>query len=204
MQVDRSTSARWVLHFGLMLNDLIRREMRHPNRWWRGDDTYIRVAGRWTHLYRAIASAGNTIDFLLWPNRDLAAAKGFLQLALSGTTVGPRVINVDGHPAYATAIAELKESGDLGRNCRCRPSPYMHNIIEIVFTQMTKPNLLAGRMRGDYVTNLDFALGHKGPVNQQFHRRAFLIRRCIGKTGVDSAAEILDSMSPTEPTPPAD
>jgi len=34
----------------------------------------------------------------------------------------PRVINVDGHPAYARAIAELKRSGDLGRRCRCRPS----------------------------------------------------------------------------------
>jgi DDE domain len=42
----------------------------------------------------------------------------------------PRVINVDGHPAYARAIAELQESGDLGRRCRCRPSPYLNNVIE--------------------------------------------------------------------------
>jgi transposase, IS6 family len=67
---------------------------------------------------------------LLSPNRDLTAAKGFLQLALSGTPVRPRVINVDGHPAYATAIADFKESGALSRRCRCRPSPYLNNIIE--------------------------------------------------------------------------
>ena len=40
------------------------------------------------------------------------------------------MINVDGHPAYARAIAELKQSGDLGRRCRCRPSPYLNNVIE--------------------------------------------------------------------------
>ena len=39
-------------------------------------------------------------------------------------------VNVDGHPAYASAIEELKQSGELGRNCRCRPSPYLNNIIE--------------------------------------------------------------------------
>ena len=76
-------------------------------------------------------SAGDTIDFLLSPQRDLTAAKLFLRLALSGTgSIRPRVINVDGHPAYARAIAELKQSGDLGRRCRCRPSPYLNNVIE--------------------------------------------------------------------------
>jgi transposase-like protein len=130
VRVDHSTIARWVLHFGPILNDLIRREMRRPNGSWRVDETYIRVAGRWTYLYRAIDSAGNTIDFLLSPNRDLTAAKGFLQLALSAAPVRPRVINVDGHPAYATAIAELKQEGQLSPKCRCRPSPYLNNIIE--------------------------------------------------------------------------
>jgi transposase-like protein len=53
-----------------------------------------------------------------------------LQLALSAAPVRPRVINVDGHPAYATAITESKESGELSSKCRCRPSPYLNNIIE--------------------------------------------------------------------------
>jgi transposase-like protein len=130
VEVDHSTIARRVLHFGPMLNDLIRREMRRPNRSWRVDETYIRVAGRWTYFYRATDSAGNTIDFLLSPNPNLTAAKGFLQLALSTAPVGPRVINVDGHPAYARAIAELKDSGGLSRKCQCRLSPYLNNLME--------------------------------------------------------------------------
>jgi transposase, IS6 family len=130
VEVDHSTIARWVVHYAPLLNQLVRREMRSPNRSWRVDETYIRVAGRWTYLYRAIDSAGSTIEFLLSPYRDLIAAKGFLQLALSAGLVRPRVINVDGHPAYASAISELKHSGELPRQCICRLSPYMNNIIE--------------------------------------------------------------------------
>ena len=82
-------------------------------------------------MYRAVDSEGDTIDFMLSPNRDLTAAKDFLQLALWRTReVQPRVINVDGHPAYARAIAELKSNGELGRRCRCRPCPYLNNIVE--------------------------------------------------------------------------
>lgn len=79
VEVDHLTIARWILHFSPILNDLIRREMRRPNRSWKIDETYMRVAGQWTYfvwtfLCRAINSAGNTIDFLFSPNRDLSAA----------------------------------------------------------------------------------------------------------------------------------
>ena len=131
VQVDASSIWRWVQHYAPILIQRLRRELRHPNRSWRVDETYVRVAGKWAYLYRAVDSVGDTIDFMLSPKRDLTAAKLFLRLALSGTGgIRPRVINVDGHPAYARAIAELKQSGDLGRRCRCRPSPYLNNVIE--------------------------------------------------------------------------
>ena len=131
LKLDHSTTARWVLLYAPVLNERIRLEMRWPNRSWRVDETYVRVAGTWTYLYRAIDSAGNTIDFLLSPKRDLTAAKAFLQSAtLQVDTRRPRVINVDGHPAYPGAIEELKRSGELGRNCRCRRAPYQNNILE--------------------------------------------------------------------------
>ena len=131
LSVDHVTIWRWVQRYAPILNQRIRRELRRPNRSWRVDETYVRVAGSWAYLYRAIDSAGETIDFMLSPNRDLTAAKLFLWLALSDSNgIGPRVINVDGHPAYARAIRELKESGELGRHCRYRTSPYLNNIIE--------------------------------------------------------------------------
>ena len=131
LMVDHSTIARWVLRYAPVLNERIRPEMRYPNRSWRVDETYIRVAGQWTYLYRAIDSAGNTIDFLLSPQRDVIAARAFLRLALAQSgRIRPRVINADGHAAYPTAVADLNHSGELGPHCRCRRSPYMNNILE--------------------------------------------------------------------------
>ena len=131
LPVDHVTIWRWIQQYAPLLNQRLRRELRRPNGSWRVDETYIKVAGKWTYLYRAVDSRGDTIDFMLSPKRDLTAAKLFLRLALSGTGgKRPRVINVDGHPAYARAISELKQTGELGRRCRCRPSPYLNNIIE--------------------------------------------------------------------------
>ena len=44
LAVYHSTVARWVLKFAPVLNERIRSEMRHPNRSWRVDETYVRVA----------------------------------------------------------------------------------------------------------------------------------------------------------------
>jgi len=44
------------------------------------DATYVRVVGRRTYLYRAVDSKGDTIDFMLSPNRDAIAAKHFFRL----------------------------------------------------------------------------------------------------------------------------
>ena len=115
LAVDHVTIWRWVQRYAPILNQRLRRELRRPNGSWRVDETYVKVAGRWIYLYRAVDSAGETIEFMLSPKRDLIAAKLFLRLALSRGGSRPRVINVDDHPAYATAIAELKQAGELGR-----------------------------------------------------------------------------------------
>jgi transposase-like protein len=48
---------------------------------WRCDETYIKVKGRWTYLYRAVDKQGRTVDFLLSERRDVAAAKRFFRNA---------------------------------------------------------------------------------------------------------------------------
>ena len=46
LTIDHSTIARWVLRYAPVLNQRIRSEIRHPNRSWIVDETYILVAGR--------------------------------------------------------------------------------------------------------------------------------------------------------------
>ena len=105
--------------------------LRNTNGSWRVDETYLRVADKWTYLYRAVDWTGDTIDFLLSPKRDAAAAKRFFQKALRAPNhPRPRVVNVDGNPAYPTGIEELKGTRELGRRCRCRPIRYLSKIVE--------------------------------------------------------------------------
>lgn len=81
------------------------------------------VQGRWCYLYRAIDSAGATIDFLLWALRDADAAERLFRNALSDRShPQPRVINTDLAPIYGAAIADIKREGTLRRGCRHRPN----------------------------------------------------------------------------------
>src|SRR5436305_12636138 len=72
--VDHVTIWRWIQSYSPELSRRCRHELRNTNGSWRVDETYLRVAGKWTYLYRAVDSTGDTIDLLLSPKRDPAAA----------------------------------------------------------------------------------------------------------------------------------
>ena len=109
----------------------LRRYLKPTNKSWRVDETYVRVKGRWCYLYRAIDSAGATIDFLLSALRDADAAKQLFRSALSSRShPQPRVINTDLAPIYGSAIPDIKKEGILRRRCRHRPVQYLNNILE--------------------------------------------------------------------------
>ena len=66
LSIDHVTIWRWVQRYAPVLNQRIRRELRRPNRSWRVDETYVKVAGNWAYLYRAVDSAGATIRSVGW------------------------------------------------------------------------------------------------------------------------------------------
>jgi transposase-like protein len=47
------------------LDRRVRPHLKPTNKSWRVEPTYIRVKGKWAYLYRAVESAGASIDFLL-------------------------------------------------------------------------------------------------------------------------------------------
>ena len=65
LEADHTTVWRWVQRYGPEFDQRLRRHLKPTNKSWRVDETYVRVKGRWCYLYRAIDSAGATIDFLL-------------------------------------------------------------------------------------------------------------------------------------------
>jgi len=95
------------------------------------DETYVKVKGKWKYLYRAVDSAGNTLDFLLTAKRDAKAAKRFFRKMLKATlNRQPWVVTVDKNPAYPKAIAELKAEQALPQSVELRPRRYLNNIVE--------------------------------------------------------------------------
>ena len=131
MSVDHSTIHRWVLQYGPELDQRCRPHLRPTTDSWRVDETYIRVKGEWTYPYRAVDSSGQTLNFLLSAKRDTKAAKRFLKKVLEVRhTQIPRVINVDKHAAYPSAVDELKQEEVLSEDTDLRPTKYLNNLVE--------------------------------------------------------------------------
>ena len=82
LQVDHSTIDRWVQCSAPELDKRCRPHLKACNASWRVDETDIQIKGTWTYLYRAVDSAGNTLEFLLSPTRDAEAAERFFVKAL--------------------------------------------------------------------------------------------------------------------------
>lgn len=61
--MDHSTINRWVLRYAPELDLRIRSHLQPTQDSWRVDETYIKVKGEWKYLYRAVNSAGNTLDY---------------------------------------------------------------------------------------------------------------------------------------------
>ena len=77
--VDHSTVHRWAIKMLPVMVAVFRQRKRAVGGSWLMDETYIKVAGQWKYLYRAVDRAGDTVDFLLTVKRDKAAAMRFLK-----------------------------------------------------------------------------------------------------------------------------
>ncbi len=83
IKVDHTTIMRRVHQYSPEIEKKVRRHLRPTNNSWRVDETYIKVKGEWKYLYRAVDSAGNTVDFMLSAKRNRKAVKRFFKKALS-------------------------------------------------------------------------------------------------------------------------
>ena len=72
---------------------------------WFVDETYLKVAGRWVYLYRAIDQHGQVIDVLVSPRRDLEATRRFFARALTAARP-PTEVTTDRAPAYPRVLEE--------------------------------------------------------------------------------------------------
>ena len=125
--VDHSTVHRWAMKILPVMAAVFRKRKRPVGTSWHMDETYIKIAGKWKYLYRAVDRAGDTVDYLLTAKRDKAAARRFLERAINLHGV-PEKITVDKSGANTAAIESVKT--DACVDILMRQNKYLNNIVE--------------------------------------------------------------------------
>jgi putative transposase len=129
ISVDHSTLHRWVIRMVPLLDKAFRRHNRSVGRRWRMDETYIKIKGQWKYLYRAVDTAGQTIDFLLTAKRDAAAALRFFRKAIRHHGE-PEVVTIDKSGANTAALDTLNAGKPDEETITVRQSKYLNNLVE--------------------------------------------------------------------------
>jgi transposase, IS6 family len=100
IEVDHTTVYRWVQRFTPLLTEAARPCRHAVGDRWQVDETYVKVAGQWRYVYRAIDQFGQVIDVFVSPRRDAAAARRFFQRAIGTMRVAPVEVITDHAPVY--------------------------------------------------------------------------------------------------------
>jgi len=107
VEVDHVTVYRWVVRFTPLLAEAARPCRHQVGGRWFVDETYVRVAGRWRYVYRAIDQFGQVIDVYASPRRDTRAARRFFEHAIGTTKVTPSEVVTDRALTYPTVLDEI-------------------------------------------------------------------------------------------------
>jgi transposase-like protein len=107
IQVDHVTIYRWVQRFTPLLADAARPCRHAVGDRWQVDETYVKVAGQWRYVYRAVDQFGQVIDVFVSARRDVRAAHRFFDRAIGTTEGTPTEVVTDRAAAYPTVLDEL-------------------------------------------------------------------------------------------------
>ncbi len=106
IEVDHVTLYRWVQRFTPLVVDAARPCRHAVGERWFVDETYVKVAGPWRYVYRAIDQHGQVIDAMVSTKRDVKAATRFFSTAIRSHGE-PAEVTTDRSPALARTIVEL-------------------------------------------------------------------------------------------------
>jgi transposase-like protein len=100
IEADHVRVHRWVQQFTPLLAAAARPCGHAVGDRWSGDETDVKIAGRWRYVYRAIDQFGQIIDVVVFPQWDATAAPRFLERALGTTKVAPVEVVTDRAATY--------------------------------------------------------------------------------------------------------
>ena len=131
LPLDHSTVQRWIIRFIPLIDKVYKKSKKPVNGSWRMDETYIKVKGKRTYLYRAVDKYGKTIDFLLRAKRDKVAAKAFFKKAIKSSGK-PCKVNIDKSGSNTYALEDINDDycQDEQEQIEIRQNKYLNNRIE--------------------------------------------------------------------------
>jgi IS6 family transposase len=131
LSVDHTTVFRWVQKYAPEINKRMRQHLKMSGTSYRIDETYVKVGTEWRYLYRAVDSAGDTIEFMLSARHDVSAAKRFFKKLMRAEYRRlPFTIGTDKHASYPEAFALSVKEKVLPPDCKLRRVQYLNNVIE--------------------------------------------------------------------------
>src|ERR1700691_4958668 len=133
VSLAHTTIMRWVQRYVPEFEKRWSRFARPVSGSWRVDETYVKIKGRWTYLYRAVDKAGKTVDFLLRAKRDVAAAKAFFRRAFASRGRLPHKITLDGYQVSHRAGGEVVAQHRGGARTNIRSSKYLTDVFDKAF-----------------------------------------------------------------------
>jgi transposase-like protein len=129
--VSHTTIHRWVIHYVPEFEKRWNRFARPVNISRRVDETHIKIRGKFNYLYRAVDKHGKTVDFLLRPDRGIAAAQAFFRTALTTSLPRwPRKIALDGHLQSHMVLRLMEREDPKWKYVEVRSNQYLNNLIE--------------------------------------------------------------------------
>jgi transposase-like protein len=88
---------------------------------WRVDETYVKVGGTWTYLYRGVDKSRKSTVSHLSRKRTVGAAKTHLRKATRAHTRWPHTVTLDGYAASRRAVREFSQHPPGGRSRSALP-----------------------------------------------------------------------------------
>ena len=73
LAVDHTPIWRWVQRYGPEIQRRLRGNLKPKSSTWHIDETFVRIAGRWLYLFRAVDGHGQTVDSI-FPRRAIGKA----------------------------------------------------------------------------------------------------------------------------------
>ncbi|MRC19831.1 IS6 family transposase [Bacillus thuringiensis] len=128
VSVHATTIMRWVHEYGNLIYQIWKKKNKSAHFVWHLDETYIKVKGEWSYLYRAIDGNGYTLDIQLRKTRNHQAAYMFMKRLVKAFGE-PTVLTTDKAPALLCVFKKLQKDEYYTHTKHCTIK-HRNNLIE--------------------------------------------------------------------------